>query len=125
MTDYSQLGPLLERIKAFNHERGWSQFHNPKDLAISLSLEAGELLEHFQWKSPEEMQRHLADNGHKIGDELADVLYWVLLMSDHFNIDLVKALDHKMTKNEAKYPAEKFAGRHNNKYDTDGKYTVT
>ena len=112
MTDYSQLSPLLERIKTFNQDRNWSQFHNPKDLAISLSLEASEVLEHFQWKSPTEMQQHLANNGAKIGDELADVLYWVLLMSDYFNIDIVEAMNRKMNENEAKYPVEKAKNSH-------------
>ena len=112
MSDYSKLGLLLERIKAFNKARDWSQFHNPKDLAISLSLEASEVLEHFQWKSPEETQKHLAENGEKVGDELADVLYWTLLMSDYFKIDLVEALGRKMTKNEAKYPISKAKGNH-------------
>ncbi len=112
MTNYSQLGPLLDRIKAFNVARDWAQFHNPKDLAISLSLEASEVLEHFQWKSPKEMQSHLEKNGAEVADELADVLYWVLLMSDYFKIDIVEALDRKMSENEAKYPADKARGSH-------------
>lgn len=112
MSDYSKLGSLLDRIKTFNEARDWSQFHNPKDLAISLSLEASEVLEHFQWKSPDEMQKHLAENGTKVGDELADVLYWVLLMGDYFQIDIVEALDRKMSENEAKYPADKAKGSH-------------
>jgi dCTP diphosphatase len=112
MPDYSKLDPLLTRIKEFNRARDWAQFHNPKDLAISLSLEASEVLEHFQWKSPDEMQKHLDENGMKVADELADVLYWVLLMSDYFDIDLVEALDRKMTENEAKYPTDKAKGSH-------------
>ena len=111
-SDYSKLNELLQRIKQFNVDRNWSQFHNPKDLAISLSLEAGEVMEHFQWKSPEEMKRHLAENGGKVADELADVLYWVLLMSDYFDIDLPAALDRKMSQNEAKYPVEKAKNSH-------------
>ena len=58
------------------------------------------------------MKEHLAKNGAEVGDELADVLYWVLLMSDHFKIDIVEALDRKMTQNEAKYPADKAKGSH-------------
>jgi dCTP diphosphatase len=111
-SDYAKLNDLLRRIRVFSHARNWSQFHNPKDLAISLSLEASEVLEHFQWKSTEEMQRHLAENGGKVADELADVLYWVLLMSDYFGIDLPAALDRKMTENEAKYPVEKTKNSH-------------
>jgi dCTP diphosphatase len=110
--DYAKLNELMVRIRAFNEARDWAQFHNPKDLAISLALEAAEVLEHFQWKSPEEMRRHLSDNNEQVADELADVLYWVLLMSDYFKIDMVEAMDRKMTQNEAKYPAEKARGRH-------------
>jgi NTP pyrophosphatase (non-canonical NTP hydrolase) len=110
--DYARLNELLQRILAFNHARNWSQFHNPKDLAISLSLEASEVLEHFQWKSPEEIKRHLAENGDKVADELADVLYWTLLMSNYFEIDLPAALDRKMGENEAKYPVEKAKNSH-------------
>jgi dCTP diphosphatase len=110
--DYAKLNELMSRIRAFNEARDWAQFHNPKDLAISLSLEAAEVLEHFQWKSPEEMRRHLAENGAQVADELADVLYWVLLMSDYFGIDMPETLDRKMTQNEAKYPADKAKGSH-------------
>lgn len=112
MADYAQLNDLLVRIRRFNQDRDWSQFHNPKDLAISLTLEASEVLEHFQWKSPEEMQAHLAANGADVADELADTLYWVLLMADYFGIDLPAAMDRKMTANEAKYPVEKARGTH-------------
>jgi NTP pyrophosphatase (non-canonical NTP hydrolase) len=114
--DYGRLNSLLGRMLEFNRARNWSQFHNPKDLAISLSLEASEVLEHFQWKSDEEMKSHLAVHGDKVGDELADVLYWVLLMSDYFGIDLPTALDRKMGENEAKYPLVKSKNSHA-KYD--------
>jgi dCTP diphosphatase len=112
MNDYSRLNDLLVRIRNFNEQRDWSQFHNPKDLSISLSLEAAEVLEHFQWKSAEEMKAHLEKNGDAVADELADVLYWVLLMSDYFKIDLPGALDRKMSENEAKYPVAKAKGSH-------------
>src|ERR1044071_5224845 len=98
---------MLQDIIDFVKARDWAQFHNPKDLAISLALEGAEVLEHFQWKNPQEMQRHLADHTDEVADELADVLYCVLLMSDYFGIDPVAALDRKMSKNEAKYPADK------------------
>lgn len=112
MTNYANLEPLHQRIKAFVEARDWTQFHNPKDCAISLSLEAAEVLEHFQWRSPTEIQHYLNEHKSDVADELADVLYWVMLMSDYFNIDLVTALDHKMTKNEAKYPIDQARGRH-------------
>ncbi len=111
-TDFAQLTPLLDRMLQFNKDRKWSQFHNPKDLAISLSLEASEVLEHFQWKSTEEMKQHLEMHGAQVAGELADVLYWVLLMCDYFKIDIVEALNCKMSENEAKYPIEKATGSH-------------
>jgi len=103
---------FMDRILEFVKERDWEQFHNPKDTAISLSLEAAEVLEHFQWKSPEEIKAYLVTNKDDIADELIDVLYWVLLMSYYFKIDLDKAFDRKMAKNIKKYPAPKAKGSH-------------
>jgi len=103
---------LTERIITFRDARDWKQFHNPKDLAISLSLEASEVLEHFQWKNKEEMEKYIISDKEHIADELADVLYWVLLMSHDLNIDVLEALDRKQTKNEEKYPVEKAKGKH-------------
>jgi dCTP diphosphatase len=99
-----QLGTLMQRIRAFNKSRDWAQFHNPKDLAISLSLEASELLEHFQWKDDAEMKAHLENRKSEVASELADVFYWTLLMGDYFDIDLIDASNAKMDQNEAKYP---------------------
>ena len=103
---------LVERIIRFRDARDWKQFHNPKDVAISLSLEAAEVLEHFQWKSKEEIEEYIKTNKKHIGEELADVLYWVLLMSHDLSIDILQALDNKLRINEAKYPVEKAKGRH-------------
>lgn len=107
---------LIKRIIAFRDARDWKQFHNPKDCALSLSLEAGEVMEHFQWKNMEEMKKHVEEHREEIGDELADVLYWVVLMSNDMDIDILQALDRKMKKNEAKYPEDKAKGKHT-KYD--------
>lgn len=103
---------LTERIIAFRDARDWKQFHNPKDCAISLSLEASEVLEHFQWKSKEEMEKYVIEQKGEIGEELADVLYWVLLMSHDLKIDVLDALEKKIKKNEEKYPVEKAKGKH-------------
>ncbi len=103
---------LTERIIAFRDARDWKQFHNPKDVALSLVLEAGEVMEHFQWKSKEEMDKYVIEHKEEIGDELADVLYWVLLMSNDLKIDVLKALEKKLKKNEDKYPVEKAKGKH-------------
>jgi len=107
---------LAKRIIAFRDARDWKQFHNPKDIAISLSLEAAEVLEHFQWKSKEEIEEYVKTDKEHIGEELADVLYWILLMSHDINLDILKALQKKIKKNEKKYPIEKARGRHT-KYD--------
>lgn len=103
---------LMKRVIAFRDARDWKQFHNPKDCALSLSLEAGEVMEHFQWKNTEEMQKHIIEHREDIGDELADVLYWVILMSHDMDIDILQALDRKMKKNEEKYPEDKAKGKH-------------
>ncbi len=103
---------LTKRIVDFRNAREWKQFHNPKDLSLSLVLEATEVMEHFQWKSKEEMEKYVVTNKEDISNELADVLYWVLLMSSDLNIDVAKSLNKKMEINEAKYPIEKAKGKH-------------
>ena len=103
---------LTKKIVDFRDARDWKQFHNPKDMALSLVLEAGEVMEHFQWKNKEEMSKCLLDEKQDIGDELADVLYWVLLMSKDFEIDILEALEIKLKKNQAKYPIDKAKGKH-------------
>ncbi len=106
------INELTKRIISFRDTRDWKQFHNPKDCAISLSLEASEVLEHFQWKSKDEMEKYVIEHKIEIGEELADVLYWVLLMSHDLKIDVLDALENKIKKNEEKYPVEKAKGRH-------------
>ena len=106
------INDLTKRIIAFRDARDWKQFHNPKDVALSLVLEATEVMEHFQWKSKEEIEKYIKTNKVDIGEELADVLYWVLLMSYDLKIDVLDALGKKIEKNEEKYPVEKARGRH-------------
>lgn len=108
----TKINDLVKSIIAFRDVRDWKQFHNPKDCAISLSLEAAEVLEHFQWKSKDEMAKYVIDNKTEIGEELADVLYWVLLMGHDMEIDVLKALEKKIKKNGDKYPVEKSKGKH-------------
>ncbi len=112
----SDISEITKRIIAFRDARDWKQFHNPKDLALSLVLEAAEVMEHFQWKNPKEIDKYIKTNKGDIADELADTLYWVLLMSSDLSIDIRKALEKKLEKNEAKYPVEKAKGKHT-KYD--------
>lgn len=111
MNDLS-LANLQKVIRKFCDDRNWDQFHNGKDLSISLSLEAAELLEHFQWKNEAEVEQHLAEQKPEVASELADVLYWVLLIANKFDINLVDAFTDKMAKNELKYPVDKAAGNH-------------
>lgn len=113
------MNDMLKQITDFIEQRDWGQFQNPKDVAISMSLEASEVLEHFQWRSPEEIVAYMKTVKAKndIGEELADVLYWVLLLAHLAKVDLPKAFDDKMQKNAAKYPVEKVKGHHNNKYN--------
>ena len=108
----SDIKTLTEKIKKFRDARDWKQFHNPKDLALSLTLEAAEVLEHFQWKNPKEIEEYIKSNKEDIGEELADVLYWVLLTSHDLKIDIKKALEKKIKKNEQKYPVNKAKGEH-------------
>jgi len=103
---------LTSRIIKFRDARDWKQFHNPKDVSLSLVLEAGEVMEHFQWKNKEEMGKYIIDAKNEIGEELADVLYWVLLMSHDLKIDVINALDEKIKKNEDRYPVKKAKGKH-------------
>lgn len=105
-----EIGRLVERIVRFRDEREWKRFHKPKDMALSLVLEATEVLEHFQWKSEEESKTYAKSNKDDIGEELADVLYWVLLMSHDLDIDIVSTFEEKMKKNESKYPISQARG---------------
>src|SRR3989338_3218369 len=103
----NQIENLTKIINDFRDARDWRQFHNLKDIAISLSLEASEVLEHFQWKSTEEIKKYIKENKKEITDEVADVFYWVLLMSSDLEIDIEKALKNKMIKNAKKYHIKK------------------
>ncbi|EKD52651.1 MAG: MazG nucleotide pyrophosphohydrolase [uncultured bacterium] len=103
---------LTERIIKFRDARDWKQFHNPKDVSLSLVLEAGEVMEHFQWKNAEEMEQCVKEHRDEIGAELADVLYWVLLLGNDLGIDVLEALNRKMDENELRYSVEKAKGNH-------------
>lgn len=106
------IADFQKRIVDFRDARDWKQFHNPKDMAISLVLEASEVIEHFQWKTQTEIENHLAENKSELSEELADVLYWVLLMANDLDIDINNVFEKKMEKNEQKYSVEKSKGNH-------------
>lgn len=111
-----EIKALTKKICDFRDARDWKKFHNPKDCAISLSLEASEVLEHFQWKSKEEIIDYVKKNKKEIGKELADVLYWVLLLSHDLDIDIEKISMSKLKENAKKYPIKKAKGK-NLKYN--------
>ena len=107
-----EIKAITEKIKKFRDERDWNQFHNHKDVALSLVLEATEVLEHFQWKSLAEVEAHGVHAKDEIADELADVAMFLFELADSLKIDLPIAIEQKMQKNAAKYPIEKSKGRH-------------
>lgn len=102
---------LRKDLRAFIDERDWDQFHAPKDLVVGLNVEAGELLEHFQWVSPsaEELRADRA-RLQAIEDEVADVFMYAMLVADKLGFDVLAASRAKLAKNRAKYPVEKARG---------------
>jgi NTP pyrophosphatase (non-canonical NTP hydrolase) len=100
----SDIEEILNELRRFNEDRDWDQFHNGKDLAIGLSVEASELLEAFLWKAPEDV------NTDKVREELADVLNYAFQMADKYGLDIKEIMLEKIRKNAAKYPVEKAKG---------------
>lgn len=108
----SDLKKLTELVRKFRDDRDWMQFHNHKDMATGLALEAAEVMEHFHWKSPVEMAQHAVTHKGEIADELADVAVYLLELSDNLGIDLGAAIEAKLAKNCLKYPVSKSKGNH-------------
>jgi len=92
---------IRNKVLAFRDERDWKQYHNEKDLAISISLEASELLENFQWRTSEEA---VAESTQNIKEEMADILIYLVQLADKMEIDLEKEVINKLKKNAVKYP---------------------
>jgi NTP pyrophosphatase (non-canonical NTP hydrolase) len=113
MTDAeTTLAHLRQLVGQFVQRRDWGQFHTPKNLAMSLAIEAAEVMEHFQWLTPEQ-SRAVAGQPERlaeVAEELADVLAYLLAMANELGLDLAAALEAKMAKNEQKYPAEQYRG---------------
>jgi NTP pyrophosphatase (non-canonical NTP hydrolase) len=97
----SDIQNLINKINKFRDERNWRQFHNPKDLAISISIEAAELLEDFQWISSEEA---IETNKENIREEIADVLIYSLMLCSDLDLDIKEIVEEKLLKNGKKYP---------------------
>jgi dCTP diphosphatase len=108
----SEIKRITQKIRKFRDERDWKQFHNHKDVALSLVLEASEVLEHFQWKNPKEVEEHGRTDKEELSDELADVAIYLFELADNLGIDIPKAIERKMKKNALKYPVAKAKGRH-------------
>ena len=107
------IAELRRLVEQFVERRDWRQFHTPKNLAMSLAIEAAELMEHFQWLTPDQ-SRAVAQRPEKlaeVADELADVMCYALAMSNELGLDLASALAAKMAKNAEKYPVEQYRGR--------------
>jgi NTP pyrophosphatase (non-canonical NTP hydrolase) len=111
-TNMSDIEKIVEKIKVFRDERDWMQFHDPKNMAVSIMLEASELLEHFQWKNKEEVEKYVKANKEEIQDEIADTALYLFELADNLGVDLLDAMERKILKNEKKYPVEKARGRH-------------
>jgi dCTP diphosphatase len=95
---------LQSEIRAFVDVRNWRQFQKPKDLAISISLEASELLEHFQWKDGENLDHYLKNNKEDLQDEMADVMIYLISLAETLDVDMIEACRAKIIKNAVKYP---------------------
>ena len=102
----TRIQELRDKLRAFREERGWTS-EDPKDMALSLVLEAAELLEYFQWKTGKEVEEEARLKG-AICDELADIFWWVMAIAERLNIDVSQAFVRKMVKNGEKYPSSIF-----------------
>ena len=104
------LTDLTSRLKEFAVERDWEQFHSPKNLAMALSGEAGELLEHFQWLTEQQSRDISGEKKREVSHEMADILIYLLRLSERLDIDLLAAVNEKIVINEKRYPADKVRG---------------
>jgi NTP pyrophosphatase (non-canonical NTP hydrolase) len=106
------IGELQSALRAFAHERDWEQFHSPKNLAAALAVEAGEVLEHFQWLSEAESAALDDARRHAVALELADVLLYLVRLADRLDVDLMASAREKLAINAEKYPVERARGSH-------------
>lgn len=106
----TELNALITTLRQFNDERDWEQFHSPKNLASALAVEAGELLEHFQWQTEAQSRAMAPAKVEEVSREMADVFLYLLQLSDALGVDLVRAASAKIALNAQKYPAERARG---------------
>lgn len=113
MTDnQTSVQHLREILREFVAERDWRQFHSPKNLSMSIAIEAAELMEHFQWITPDDSRNLNAEQKFAAGEELADVICYALAMANELDLDISTTVLNKMQKNREKYPAAEFRGRY-------------
>ena len=110
MPNQSDLPMLRDKLRAFAEARDWDQFHSPKNLSMALMVEAAELMEHFQWLTEAQSAELSPDGKQAVGEELADILLYLVRLSDKLGIDLHEAALRKLEKNALKYPAEQVRG---------------
>lgn len=108
----SDLKEMTAISKRFRNDRKWRKFHDPKNLAMDICVEAAEVLEHFLWVSKKEVRNFSAEKKKEVADELSDVMNPILLLADAMKINLLEAFKDKMERNAKKYPVEKVKGRH-------------
>ncbi len=101
---------LNRRLLRFARERDWEQFHSPKNLVMALAGECGELLEHFQWLTPEQSASLSPDKREEVAAEMADILIYLIRLSERLGVDLIAAANEKIARNEARYPVERTRG---------------
>jgi NTP pyrophosphatase (non-canonical NTP hydrolase) len=110
MPNQSDLLMLRDKLCAFAEAREWDQFHSPKNLSMALMVEVAELMEHFQWLTEAQSFDLAAENKNAVSEELADILLYLVRLSDKLGVDLLEAALHKLEKNAVKYPAEQVRG---------------
>ena len=110
------IAALTAEIRAFRDARDWKQFHNPKELAVAITAEAGELLQHFVWQNPEQSDRRVVERRSEIASEIADVAILLFELADNSGIDVAAAIREKLARNEERYPVDKARGS-NAKYN--------
>lgn len=110
MTNQSDLLMLRDKLRAFAEARDWDQFHSPKNLSMALMVEVAELMEHFQWLTEAQSLDLAAENKNAVSEELADILLYLVRLSDKLGVDLPEAALRKLEKNAVKYPAEQVRG---------------
>ena len=109
--DQTRVSDLRDLVAQFVNERDWSQFHSPKNLSMSIAIEAAELMEHFQWLTVEQSKELSPEQRVEVSEELADVLCYTVALANSLDLDISQSVFRKMELNREKYPAEKFQGK--------------